>query len=154
MLFRSGLGGLGVMFFYLALDFPFSMIHVNDLNQDRINHVLEIADKNHLGRKVKMFKSNDSIEIAFEFSGSIRGIEYSFENLNKENSKLYLSSHPESGKKIELDPYDFILGKNIFGNWGGGLKLDEDLHKICEYYSSFNFANRLYPSEKIGRAHV
>ena len=42
---------------------------------------------------------------------------------------------PEEGKKIRLDPFDLIAGKNIKGSWGGGSQPDKDVKVLAELYN-------------------
>ena len=45
---------------------------------------------------------------------------------------MVFASHPESGARISLDPFEMINGKEIFGTFGGGSMPDEDIKTISK----------------------
>ena len=56
-------------------------------------------------------------------------------------------SHPTHGKKIKIDPFDLISGKNIKGSWGGGTKPDKDIPK----FSNLFFKNKVSFKEIVSK---
>ena len=72
---------------------------------------------------------NDCFDLCIESGGNIDSIHLGFEMINN-NGKMVFASHPESGKKISLDPFDLIKGKQIEGSWAGGSHLDRDVELI------------------------
>jgi len=54
------------------------------------------------------------------------------------------ASHPASGQKISIDPYDLILGKQIKGSWGGDSNPDRDIPLLANLYR-----NGKLPLEKL-----
>lgn len=75
--------------------------------------------------------SFDGFDLCIESAGSAATIELGFALLNK-SGKLVFASHPESGEKISLDPFEMINGKKIFGTFGGGSMPDEDIKIISK----------------------
>ncbi len=45
----------------------------------------------------------------------------------KNSGNLIFASHPEKNKKISIDPFELIKGKNIAGSWGGKTNFDKNL---------------------------
>jgi S-(hydroxymethyl)glutathione dehydrogenase/alcohol dehydrogenase len=68
-------------------------------------------------------------DLCIESGGTINSIHLGFELINN-NGKMVFASHPEAGKKISLDPFDLIKGKQIEGSWAGGSHLDRDVELI------------------------
>jgi S-(hydroxymethyl)glutathione dehydrogenase/alcohol dehydrogenase len=44
------------------------------------------------------------------------------------------ASHPKSGARISIDPYELICGKRIIGTWGGGSDPDRDIPRFADWY--------------------
>ncbi len=76
--------------------------------------------------------SGGGVDIAYECAGSTESIETAFECLKARGGRLIFASHPSSGKKIILDPFDLINGKSIQGSWGGNSKPDRDIPKFTK----------------------
>lgn len=82
----------------------------------------------------KATNSTNSInrfDLCIESAGNTRTIELGFSLINK-TGRLVFASHPESGAKISLDPFELINGKLIFGSFGGGSKPEEDIPILSE----------------------
>ncbi len=99
----------------------------------------------------------EGFDVCIESGGSISTIELGFEILNPKNGELIFASHPESGKKICLNPHELISGKKISGSWGGGIKSNEDLLRVHELLANSNKAlsrlvTKKYSLEKINEA--
>jgi S-(hydroxymethyl)glutathione dehydrogenase/alcohol dehydrogenase len=106
-------------------------------------HIIESSeDKRILAKKLGFTKifSNleasslvDYFDLCIESAGSIESIQLGFSLINTKG-KIVFASHPESGKKITIDPYDLIRGKQIRGSWGGECHLDEDIPLVAQLY--------------------
>ena len=75
--------------------------------------------------------SIDKFDLCIESAGTTGTIELGFSLLNK-TGRLVFASHPESGARISLDPFEMINGKVIFGSFGGGSKPEEDIKIISK----------------------
>lgn len=73
----------------------------------------------------------DKFDLCIESAGTTETIELGFSLLNK-TGRLVFASHPESGARISLDPFEMINGKVIFGSFGGGSKPEEDIKIISK----------------------
>jgi S-(hydroxymethyl)glutathione dehydrogenase/alcohol dehydrogenase len=108
--------------------------------------------------------SIDKFDLCIESGGTSGTIELGFSLLNK-SGRLVFASHPESGARISLDPFELINGKLIFGSFGGGSKPEEDIRIISnllresrlnlDYMLGDNFSleevNRALEQLEIGR---
>ena len=107
-----------------------------------ISVVEEVADKRELAHNLgfeKVFstltQSEGNFDLVIEATGTARGIEAGFENLN-DKGVLVFASHPENGAKIALNPHDLIRGKRIYGTWGGDVNPDKDVKLIADFISA------------------
>jgi hypothetical protein len=55
-------------------------------------------------------------------------------NNDSDPLRSIFASHPKAGKKISIDPFDLISGKNIKGSWGGASKPDKDIPLLAGLY--------------------
>ncbi len=79
--------------------------------------------------------TNDTgVDFSIEAAGHIKTIEQSFSSVRKGEGLCVFASHPESGKRISLDPYDLISGKQIKGSWGGACDPDRDIPLLAALY--------------------
>lgn len=69
-------------------------------------------------------------DFCFEATGQKEGIELSMEMISFNGTSIF-ASHPASGEKIIIDPYDLIRGKRIEGVWGSN-KIDANFFHELE----------------------
>ena len=70
---------------------------------------------------------------------------------------MIFASHPKKGKKIKLDPFEFIKGKKIFGSWGGDINYEKQsklLFNLFRKIRNYNnlFAEKTYSLNQINSA--
>lgn len=106
------------------------------LGHNQITVVDSSAEKRDLARSLgfnQTLDSNELIEADFdlviEATGTIEGIERGFELLSRSGT-LVFASHPENGRKINIDPHELIKGKKIYGTWGGNLNPNNGIDEI------------------------
>jgi len=124
-----GCGGIGVLtlcYLYSKSNLVFGL----DINSKKLKvaekigvKTININGKNH---SYILKKLNGPLDLAIDTSGSKKSIENAFK-LIKNNGTLVISSNIENKKKISIDPFEFIKGKKIIGNWGGKSNLKKDL---------------------------
>lgn len=90
-------------------------------------------------KKLKKYSNNKLFDYCIESAGKVETIELGLNLINNVGTLIF-ASHPESNKKISVDPYEFIKGKKIIGSWGGNTKPDID---IIKYYNIFKKNNLL-----------
>jgi S-(hydroxymethyl)glutathione dehydrogenase/alcohol dehydrogenase len=74
------------------------------------------------------------VDYAIEASGNASVIEQAFESVRRGGGVCVFASHPESGKRISIDPYELICGKQLRGSWGGSSNPDRDIPMFAKLY--------------------
>lgn len=142
-----GLGGIGLSALIAAKScMPSRLIAI-----DMKDHKLELAKQ--LGA-TDLINSNgcdiqdavyqicpDGVDYCFEAAGTTETIESGFSIVRTGGGQCIFASHPATGNTISLDPFEFHLGKNIKGSWGGGSNPDEDIPKFVDYYRTGTIKN-------------
>ena len=124
-----GCGGLGLISL-CYLKSKSKMVYGFDINKKKLE-IIKKTGANIINVKNKNIKTildelNGPLDLAVDTSGSKKSIENAFKLLKK-NGILVISSNIENNKKILLDPFEFIKGKKIIGNWGGNTNMTRDL---------------------------
>lgn len=130
-----GFGGVGSSAAVVLDSFKSTSMVILDESQARRNQarlmgfsqVYSIEEFESLNRN----NTNDKFDLCIESAGTTRTIELGFSLLNK-TGRLVFASHPESGARISLDPFEMINGKLIFGSFGGGSEPEEDIKIISK----------------------
>jgi S-(hydroxymethyl)glutathione dehydrogenase/alcohol dehydrogenase len=122
-----GLGGVGLTAGIWAKNHNYSVYGL-DISED----------KTKLAESLNIQKWNDNIEYDYilECSGSIQAMEKGF-NALKKNGKLLLAGNAKSGLKINIDPFEFIKGKEIKGIVGGQCDHNIIFHKLLPIVNIF-----------------
>lgn len=72
----------------------------------------------------------ETFDVVLEAAGSVNTIEFAFSLLKKGGTCVF-ASHPPSGQRLSLDPFDLIQGKKLRGTWGGGSScLDSEIDTL------------------------
>lgn len=154
-----GLGGIGMSSLITLKALGCEKISVADID----DHKLQNAASLGVDKLFNLAKKEDQNEISkmrfdviYEAAGTTQGIEDCFEML-KDEGTLIFASHPETGKKISLDPHELIKGKIIKGSWGGAsdpallIEKFSEMRKYKEIDLSL-FTKNLYPLSEINNA--
>ena len=158
-----GIGGVGIFSLISAKIFKCKTIIAIDINDKKLSlakkygatHTIN-TKKENLIDKIKLITKNNNVDFSFDCAGKIKTIENCFSILNDRGVCIFCS-HPEYNKKIQIDPFDLILGKKIYGSWGGAIHPDRDLKKIYNKFLlnkvdlSF-FSKNIYKFTKINKA--
>lgn len=154
-----GLGGIG----FSALT-ALKLTTCEDISvADTSTKKLELAEA--LGvKKLFHIKNNrrlteiieEKYSIIFEATGTVSGIEQSFDLLY-DDGQLLFASHPKSGEKISIDPHDLIKGKRIYGSWGGQSTPDSTIQEFSKFKEGgqvdlSTFLDAMYPFDSINIA--
>ena len=86
--------------------------------------------------KCKSVTEGAGFDIVLESAGLTSTIEQAFSITKKHGGKCVFASHPEHGKKISIDPFDLICGKQIRGTWGGDVKPDRDISVFWDIHKN------------------
>ncbi len=126
-----GLGGIGLLTYLALKSFGYKNLYFREINKNKINLVQKYLD----GKNGNNF---DNFDFIFESAGLTSTIEESFSLLKKDGT-LYFSSHPDSSRKISINPHELISGKNIYGVWGGMMNMDKQLNSLTnKIYKDLN----------------
>lgn len=136
----NGLGGIGINTLLMAKNFNPKMLIASDIDHKKLlaaekigcDFLIDSSESNLLDQ-IKIITNDAGVDMAFESSGTIEGINETFKSLN-ERGTLVFASHPKYGEYLKIDPFDLIKGKKIFGSWGGGVPFEMILDEVLKYY--------------------
>jgi S-(hydroxymethyl)glutathione dehydrogenase/alcohol dehydrogenase len=146
-----GLGGIGLSALMASSLFDCKHIIAVDVSDAKLElarefgatHTINTSTSNAMEELYKITHGK-GLDYTIEAAGRVETIELAFEMVKKNGGSCVFASHPEEGKKIKLDPFDLIAGKNIKGSWGGGYKPDKDIKILADLYNQ-----GLMPLEKL-----
>ena len=137
-----GLGGVGLSALIAAKTFQPRTLIAIDIEKKKLDlavqfgatHVFNSSDENLL-TKVKNITGGSGADFAIEAAGFTETIELAFGLIKRNGGKVVFATHPASGEKISIDPFELICGKNIKGSWGGNSKPDHDIPRMNKLYA-------------------
>ncbi|MFC2117215.1 zinc-binding dehydrogenase [Bacteroidota bacterium] len=136
-----GLGGIGLSALMACRIFECNPVIAIDISQEKLElaqkfgatHLINSSNQNPL-EKVLEITEGLGVDFSVEAAGRTETIEMAFEMVRRNGGKCVFASHPETGTKICLDPFELINGKTIQGSWGGRSDPDNDIPRIAELY--------------------
>jgi Zn-dependent alcohol dehydrogenase len=148
-----GIGGIGLSCLLALLSKRMKNIYILEKNKKKLDIINNLKFP-----YIKIYNKNKDInfDYCFECSGKAEMIEYGIKKI-KRKGKIIFASHPESKKKIKIDPHELISGKSISGTWGGSSNLDKDIKKFNKLFKDKKislkvFFSRVYKLDKINDA--
>lgn len=136
-----GVGGIGLSALMATLLFKCSKIIAVDIEENKLKHAEEfgathIVNSNFEDPVEKIFEitGGRGADFAVEAGGLVSTIEQAFASVRNNGGLCVFASHPAYGKKIEIDPFDLICGKQIRGSWGGESQPDRDVPLFAQLY--------------------
>ena len=134
-----GLGGVGLSALIAAQLYPVKMLIAVDVEDQKLElarafgatHTFNAKTENAV-EAIRKLTGGNGVNYSVEAAGSAQTIEQAFACVMKNGGLCVFASHPSSGQKIQLDPYDLICGKQIKGTWGGECKPDRDIPLLAE----------------------
>ena len=150
-----GLGGIGLSALIALDSLGFKDITVLDKNINKKEILKNFLNINfiHLNKEYNKIDYG-MFDLCIESAGMIDSIELGFSMINNKG-ELIFASHPENGKKIQIDPHELISGKKIKGTWGGGFNPDLDVekfHKILKPKLLDLMITKIYRLDEINKA--
>ena len=138
-----GLGGVGLSSLIAAKVSNCKKIIAIDISKKKLDlakqlgatEVINSLNENVLER-INVITNGEGVDYSVEAAGRIDTIELSFKLIKKKGGRCIFASHPEKGKKISIDPFELISGKNIMGSWGGGVSPDRDIPIMSKLFIS------------------
>ncbi len=160
----TGLGGVGLMALLAARAVGCKKIIAIDINEKKLkvakklgaNFIVNPKEKN-FNKLINKITNSKGVDYGLECAGKTTTIELTFSILNKKNGQCIFCSHPEHGKKIMIDPFELINGKELKGSWGGGVYPDKDIKNIAKKIFIFkkqikNLISKEYTLDNINKA--
>ena len=136
-----GLGGIGMSALMATQLFRCSRVIAVDVEQQKLDLALSFGATDTVNSAlidpvmaIREMTGGIGVDYSIEAAGLARTIEQAFNGVRKGGGRCVFASHPESGAKIVLDPYDLISGKRIEGSWGGACDPDRDIPRFAELY--------------------
>lgn len=157
-----GAGGLGLACIYAAKKAGFKNIYALDKDNRKLklakkfgaNYFLLLKNINNfisLKKKYKNFFFN-----LIECSGNIKLMESSIELVKNFGGKFIIIGNYPPSKKININPWNFIMGKNMTGSWQNQISYDQMFSLFYKNFKDFNsnlyFGKKIYKLEEINQA--
>jgi len=136
-----GLGGIGLSGLMATRAFECKNIIAVDLSDEKLalakefgaTHTINALNSDVL-QKITEITNGNGVDYSVDAGGKVETIELAFESVKNNGGLCIFASHPEAGKKISIDPFDLISGKNIKGSWGGASNPDKDIPLLANLY--------------------
>jgi S-(hydroxymethyl)glutathione dehydrogenase/alcohol dehydrogenase len=137
-----GMGGIGLSGLMAINAFQCKNIIAVDISDEKLNlarefgatHTINSSNSN-VKREIDKITNGIGVDYSMDAGGCIESIQLAFELVKHNGGQCVFASHPKSGKTLEIDPFDLILGKSIQGSWGGSSKPDEDIPLLTGLYN-------------------
>jgi len=159
-----GLGGIGMSALMATMLFECAKVIAVDVSEDKLElarsfgatHVINAATADSVA-EIRKLTGGAGVDYAVEASGQASVIEQAFESIRRGGGVCVFASHPEHGKRISIDPYELICGKQIRGSWGGSSNPDRDIPMFAKLYLEGRLPlekliSKKYPLEAINEA--
>ena len=136
-----GLGGIGLSALMATMLCECSTVIAIDVSEEKLALAREFGASHTINaggadtvKEIRALTGNAGVDYAVESSGVCEVIEQAFDSVRRAGGLCVFASHPESGKRIRLDPFELICGKQIRGSWGGGCNPDVDIPEFARLY--------------------
>jgi S-(hydroxymethyl)glutathione dehydrogenase/alcohol dehydrogenase len=136
-----GLGGIGMSALMATMLFECAKVIAVDVSPDKLSlarsfgatHTIDATQTDPI-REIHSMTGGLGVDYAVEASGQVSVIEQALESVRRGGGICVFASHPEHGKRISIDPYELICGKQIRGSWGGSSRPDRDIPMFAQLY--------------------
>lgn len=157
-----GSGGLGLASIFAAKKIGFKKIYALDKNKTKLKiakkfgatNTIYLDHLNNFEKKMKKYKNFFSCGI--ECSGNIELMEKSIEIVKNFGGNFIVIGNYPKGKKIRLDPWNFIMGKKISGSWQNEFNYEKYFKIFYQKFNNFKykdfFGKKIYRLDEINLA--
>jgi S-(hydroxymethyl)glutathione dehydrogenase/alcohol dehydrogenase len=136
-----GLGGVGMSALMATMLYECSKVIAVDISAEKLElahsfgatHIFNSAATDVVA-EIRNLTGGVGVDYAVEASGIASVIEQAFESVRRGGGVCVFASHPENGKRISIDPYELICGKQLRGSWGGSSNPDRDIPMFAKLY--------------------
>ena len=137
-----GCGGVGVMCLIALKTLGFKNIYVVDKNLRNLEHAKKFdCDEVYYVKDINKLKIDNKkalkTKVNIEVSGNQKVMNYAIKNLPNDGICI-LAGNTKKGNKIQINPYDLILGKKIFGYSGMDVSLEKNLNLYSKIIKKTN----------------
>ncbi len=129
-----GLGGIGLSALIGSKLMYASNIIAIDIADDKLNLAKELGATHTINalnedanEKILEYTSNTGVDYSIEAAGNKNAMQQAFKAVKNGTGLCIIAGNLKHDQKIEINPFDLILGKKIIGTWGGESKIDEDI---------------------------
>ena len=135
-----GAGGIGLCAILAASACGCNPIIAIDINEDKLSLAKKcgathlIMGSNNTVDAVMEITSGQGTDYAIESAGLISTMQDGYAATRRFGGKFLIAGNAPHGKKMALDPFDLIAGKNISGSWGGRSEPDKDVPRYAQMY--------------------
>jgi len=136
-----GLGGIGLSALMATQLFDCREVIAIDVSSEKLSLAREFgatttidASTEDVSTRMRDLTDGVGVDYSVEASGLTSTIEQAFNAVRRGGGLCVFASHPESGKRISIDPFELISGKKIQGSWGGDCRPDIDIPRFAELY--------------------
>lgn len=142
-----GLGGIGMSALMAAVTLPHREIIAIDTNPEKLATAEKLGASSclnpkfdDLSERIREITDGRMLDFLVEAAGTIKTIELGFSLINLNSGHCIFASHPSSGDKLQIDPFELICGKKITGSWGGDSKPEDICCFVSEKKAHFDLA--------------
>ena len=136
-----GLGGIGMSALMATMLFDCVKVIAVDVSADKLalarsfgaTHTINATEVDPVS-EIRALTDDLGVDYSVEASGQVSVIEQAFDAVRRAGGVCVFASHPEHGKRISIDPYELICGKQIRGSWGGNSNPDRDIPLFAKLY--------------------
>jgi S-(hydroxymethyl)glutathione dehydrogenase/alcohol dehydrogenase len=136
-----GLGGIGMSALMATMLFDCAKVIAVDVSADKLalarsfgaTHTINATEVDPVS-EIRAFTNGLGVDYSVEASGQVSVIEQAFDSVRRGGGVCVFASHPEHGKRISIDPFELICGKQIRGSWGGSSNPDRDIPLFAKLY--------------------
>ena len=136
-----GLGGIGMSALMATGLYNCSKIIAIDVKEEKLEFARQIGATHTVNSffedplaRIQEITNGEMLDYSIESAGLVLTIEQAFSSVKRGGGLCIFASHPKSGEKISIDPYELICGKQIKGSWGGMSYPDIDIPKFASLY--------------------
>lgn len=136
-----GLGGIGLSALMAASLYEPEMLIAIDIEDSKLElakqlgatHIINSAEVEPI-KEVMKLTNGKGLDYVVEAAGLSDTITQAFDMVRRGGGRCIFASHPASGDKVCIDPFELICGKSLEGSWGGASKPDRDIPILGQYY--------------------
>ena len=157
-----GAGGLGLACIFAAKEAGFKKIFALDKDKNKLkiakefgaNNTILLNDLKKFDQIMKDYRNFFSNGI--ECSGNLNLMEKSINVIKNFGGKFIIIGNYPPNKKANINPWNFIMGKNITGSWQHQLSYDQFFPLFYKKFKKFKcnryFGKKIYKLENINQA--